>query len=680
LPGAAGHQSGFWPVGHLGFIVYDDPIYVGESIGWAFTTTYAGNWHPLTWLSHMLDFQLFGLNARGPHWVNLGFHMVNTLLLFLLLSQMTGAVWRSASVAALFACHPLHIQSVAWVSERKDLLSGFFAMLTLWAYTRFAQKSEVKNQAFGLQLPTSGIYWLALLFFMLGLMSKPMLVTVPIILLLLDFWPLGRWQPLSPDGKAGRFIFQINTGNLLDLIIEKLPFLALILISCFVTLQAQSDAGFVMRVETLPWYVRFIISPVFYTAYLEKLFWPENMSVFYPYPQVPAWQLVGSGLLMTGLLLFCIRQARSRPYVFVGWLWFVVMLLPVIGLVQVGSQSIADRYTYLPSIGLFIAVVWGVAELAASSSLWRTGKALGAIVVILACVLDTRFQLRYWRDSITLFSHALDVTRKNNYMSYYGLGTALWESGNLDGAVKNYRSALQIYPDFIEASSRLGYVLLLQKKPAEAEIQFKNVLQTNPSDTKAHKNLGDALAAQGKLAEAEAEYSTVLQLNPGNTVIYEALKPDIEKLETDVNLTNLYEALKIQPTPETHVQIAAIKTTRGEFQDAIGHYLAALHLTPDSPAILNNLAWLLATCQDGHIRDGTQAIQYAERACELTQYKQIMLLGTLAAAYAEAGRFNDAVATAQKACDLAAQQGETNLLQKNQELLGLYREHKPYRE
>jgi cytochrome c-type biogenesis protein CcmH/NrfG len=265
-------------------------------------------------------------------------------------------------------------------------------------------------------------------------------------------------------------------------------------------------------------------------------------------------------------------------------------------------------------------------------------------------------------------------------MSYYVLGTALWDSGDLEGAVRNYRSALQISPNLTEASARLGFILVQQNKPAEAEVEFREVLRVAPSDTKAHKYLGDALAAQGKLAEAEAEYSTVLKLNPGNAVIYDTLKHDLEKLATAKALTNLYETLKVQPTPEAHVQIAAIRVTQGEFQDAVGHYLAALRLKPDAPDILNNLAWLLATCPDDRIRDGAQAVEYASRACELTQNRQTMTLGTLAAAYAEAGRFDEAVATAQKACDLATQQGETGLLQKNQALLELYRAHKPWRE
>jgi tetratricopeptide (TPR) repeat protein len=454
----------------------------------------------------------------------------------------------------------------------------------------------------------------------------------------------------------------------------------LVLISCILTLVAQGGAGFVIHVAPLPWYVRVMIAPVFCIAYLGKIFWPENLAVFYPYPLVHYWQIVCAGLLLILVSVLCLRQLCSRGYLLAGWFWFLVMLVPVIGLVQVGTQSIADRYSYLPSIGLFLMVAWGLGEMAARSRLWRAGMSLGAIALVLACLVDTRHQLRYWRDDATLFSHALEVTRENNSMSYYGLGSALWKSGDLDGAVKNYRAALRIAPGFFDASSRLGYILLQQNKPAEAEVEFKEVLRATPSDMKAHKYLGDALAAQGKLAEAEAEYATVLKLNPGNTVISDALQPELEKLKTARALTNLYETLKLQPTAEVHAQIAVMQMSQGKFQDAVEQCQAALRLKPDAPDVLNNLAWLLATCPDDRIRNGAQAVQHAERACELTQHRQAMPLGTLAAAYAEAGRFDEAVATAQKACELATQQGETNLLQKNQALLEFYRSHKPWRE
>jgi tetratricopeptide (TPR) repeat protein len=706
----------FWPVGHLDFILHDDHHYVTEnlniqagitakSVGWAFTSTQMSNWHPVTWLSHMLDYKLFGLNASGHHWVNLGFHIANTLLLFIVLRQMTQAVWRSALVAALFALHPMRVESVAWISERKDVLSVFFAMLTLWAWVRYAQKrSRVEGRGSsagddGLALDSRRWtldYFLALVFFALGLMSKPMLVTLPGIFLLLDFWPLKRISNFGfrisdsksvpqltgttkqSEGGSTPWRAEAERRRLNHLLIEKVPFLALSLASSIVTVWVQAKGGTVVSADRLLWYWRMVDSLVFYTVYLEKMFWPENLAIFYPYTRIPPWEFVCSALLPIFLSVFCIRRMRSQPCLLVGWFWFVVMLLPVIGLVQVGMQSIADRYTYLPSIGLFIIVAWGMAGLASLSRIWRTGMALSAAALLLACLLDTRYQLCYWRDSVTLFSHAVEITREGNGMSYYLLGNAYGESGNLDEAAKNFQAALRVDPNFEAARDQLGHVLFLQKKFEAAGAQFDEILQRNPYNANAHKHLGDTLAAQKKYAEAEAEYSNALLASPNDAAISEALAVATLKAENEKTLTNLYCALQTLPTPEIHTQIAIILAIKGEYPDAVRHYLEALRLKPDALDVLNNLAWLLATCPDAHHRDGAQAVGYAERACELTHYKKTFYVGTLAAAYAEAGRFDDAIAKAQKACALAEESGEQNLLQRNQELLLLYQKHQPY--
>ena len=640
--------AGFWPVGGLGFITYDDYSKEGyivenpnvqagitvESVRWAFTTTHASNWHPVTWLSHMLDCKLFGLNASGHHWMNLGFHIANTLLLFIVLRQMTHAVWRSALVAALFALHPLHVQSVAWVSERKDLLSGFFAMLTLWAYVRFVQKSEagsrkseVENQASGFRPPTSGYYWLALVFFALGLMSKPMLVTLPLILLLLDFWPLGRIpdfgfrisdvKSILQRGKwawpRGAALRGFTPASFSHLLFEKLPFAALSLVSCIITMRVQT----IVPPDWAPWYLRLENALVSYAAYLGKFFWPENLAVFYPYPQIPLWKVFGSGLLLIGLSVFCLRRMRFQPWLFAGWLWFLVMLLPVIGLVQVGMQSMADRYTYLPSIGLFIMAAWGMAGVAAISRRWRTGMAAGAAGLVLACLLETRLQLGYWRDSVTLFSRAIEVTGENPMGNLY-LGDACWVAGNLDEAARNFQTALRISPDLEDASYHLGCILFLQKKYEAAAAQLGDALRLNHDNADAHVVLGHALDAQKKYTEAEAAYSNALQLRPDDAATRKALAVVTLKAESGKALTNFYASLKIRPTAEAHIAIAAIQTIRENFQDSVEHYLAALQLRPDSPDILNNLAWLLTTCPDARVRDGAQAVKDAERACELT--------------------------------------------------------------
>jgi tetratricopeptide (TPR) repeat protein len=749
--------TAFWPAGHLGFILYDDygengyivdntNIQAGitfESIRWAFTTTQASNWHPITWLSHMLDYKWFGLNASGHHWMNLGFHIANTLLLFIVLREMmglrsnksigattpqaglrldnpqqpydspprnanktanaaiaattpqAGTVWRSALVAALFALHPTHIQSVAWISERKDVLSGFFMMLTLWAYARYAQKrSRVEGRessagSSGLALAPRRWtldYFLALIFFALGLMSKPMLVTLPVILLLLDFWPLGRISEFgvrpalrslwAKDGSS-ELKSAPHFPMLRRLIWEKAPFLMLSLASSVVTFCAQGVS--VVPLDFVPWDSRIENALAAYTAYLGKTFWPQNLAIFYPYTTIPPWEVLGSGLLLIFLSVFCIRKMRFQPWLLVGWFWFLVMLVPVIGLAQVSVQSMADRYLYLPSIGLFIMVAWGLAGIASISSLWRATVTVGTTVLLMACLLETRYQLRYWRDSVTLFSRAIEVTGENPMGNYF-LGNAFWVSGNLDEAAKNYRSVLRSAPNSEDVHYRLGYILCLQKKWPEAGVQFGEVLRLNPDNPYAHKYLGDTLVAREKFDEAGTEYATALQLRPDDVVIREAMALLVKKAETAKALASLYETLKSQPTAEAHARIAALRTTQGEFQDALEHYLAALRLKPDSPDVLNNLAWLLATCPDARIRDGAQAVKHAGRACTLTDFKQTIFVGTLAAAYAEAGRFDEAIATAQKACILASGPGEQNLLQKNQELLALYQKHQPYRE
>jgi protein O-mannosyl-transferase len=355
------------------------------------------------------------------------------------------------------------------------------------------------------------------------------------------------------------------------------------------------------------------------------------------------------------------------------------MLLPVIGLVQVSVQSMADRYTYLPSIGVFIMVAWGMAGIAARSRFWRTGMAPGATALLLACLLVTRHQLGYWRNSVTLFSRAREVTGENSMGDYF-LANACQAAGNLDEAARNFRSVLRTAPDAEDIHYRLGRILLLQKKWAEAGVQLGEVLRLSPDNAVAHKFMGDALAGQGKYAEAEAEYSTALLSRPGDVVITETLARLARKVENQKTLASLFEALKSQPTPEIHGQIAVIQTMQGEFQKAIGHYTEALRLRPDSPDALNNLAWLLATCPNAHLRDGVQAVKHAERACELTQYAVTPFVGTLAAAYAEAGRFEEAIATAEKACALASESGDQNLLKRNQELLALYRKHQSYQE
>jgi tetratricopeptide (TPR) repeat protein len=670
----------YWPVSHLGFFSYDDPSYIlnnqmvlggltPDSAWWAFTSYYIGNWHPVTWLSHMLDCQLLGLNPGAFHLENLAFHIANTLLLFIVLRKMTRSLWRSALVAALFAWHPAHIQSVAWITERKDVLSGFFMLLTLWTYAHYVEESKAQNPRAKFLLKSS------LVLFALGLMSKPMLVTLPAILLLLDVWPLQRFS-LS----AFRFpLFR-------QLLLEKIPFFALSLLTVLTTFWSQNGADFIINTQKLPLLVRLANIPFFVVSYLAKLFWPVNLAVFYPYHFIPFWEQAVSFLLIALLTVIALRRMRSQPYVLVGWLWFLIMLLPVIGLVQVGGQSIADRYTYLPSIGIFVVVIWGLGEIVAISNRWLTiaGMALGATALMLGCLLDTRFQLKFWRDNITLFQRSVDVTQKDNATGYFGLADALWhDEGDLDTAVVNFKLALHCLQsksdlmwtaDAFGIRHNLGVVLLIQGRPAEAEIQFRTALPLNTNSDSAftHKCLADALFDQGKTNEAEAEYDAAVQLMPGNGYL-------LNLVNSSKTLHNLLPTLKTAPTAENHVQAAEILCSQEKFPDAATHYLAALKNQPDAPELLNNLAWLLATCPNKKVRDGRQAVQYSLRACELTRSEQTIYVGTLAAAYAAAGNFDEAVVTARKACALAESHGETSLLINNQKLLNrFYLAHKPF--
>jgi tetratricopeptide (TPR) repeat protein len=694
---AAATLAVYWPVTRYGFTDYDDPDYLltnlhvqagltWPGVAWAFTTSYANNWHPLTWLSHMLDCQLFGMNPGRHHATSVLLHIANTVLLFLVLLRLTKSAAtpplhhsstppstnpsihestnppqaaRCFFVAALFALHPLHVESVAWLAERKDVLSTLFFLLTLWAYVRYAEargggvlewwsigkrKSEIQPSitpklqspaAPALQHPSTPalhcaagarFYALALFFFTLGLMSKPMLVTTPFVLLLLDYWPLRRLEVANSKSEIQRS----NTPTLqhsdppplhhsitpsLRLLWEKLPFFALSLGSSVVTMFAQRGAGAFMTVAKLPVHQRFENALLAYVVYLKKLFWPADLACFYPYDEsiAPA-AAIGAALLLAALTLLFLASARRRPYLLVGWLWYLGTLLPVIGLVQVGSQSMADRYTYIPSIGLFILLAWAAAELSrrAYDFLRATFLLLGA-VVLLTCFVLAHHQLGYWRDSESLFRHALAVT-PDNLTSELNLGTALITHGKLDEAADCFERVLRFQPDFTEAQSNLGYILAAKGQYAEAIEKYRAVLATQPRFAQAHFLLAHALQAQGKLPQAIAECRLTLEINP------------------------------------------------------------------DHPPVLNDLAWTLATSADAATRNGAEAVRLAERACRLTKYREAQFVGTLAAAYAEAGRFQEAVAAAEKARDLAAHSGQTQIAQRNEELLQLYRAGKPCRE
>jgi protein O-mannosyl-transferase len=526
----------FWPVTGHDFLSLDDQEYVTanahvqggptwDNVSWALTTGHASNWHPVTWLSHALDCQLFGLKAGAHHLVSVGFHVANTLLVFLLFRRMTGALWRSAFVAALFALHPLHVESVAWVSERKDVLSTFFWNLALLMYVRYVEQSEVQNpkpKVEGLaarQHPSSKtrhaprftvycsrFYILSLLLFALSLMSKPMAVSLPFVLLLLDFWPLRRFEPATLNAQR---------STLWKLLLEKLPFFALAAVAGVITFVVQKTGGAVADSVLLG--VRLGNTPVSYVRYIGKMFWPENLSILYLHPgRWPAWEVAASTLLLLFISSAALVLSRRRPYLAVGWFWFLGTLVPAIGLVQVGIQAMADRYTYVPFIGLFILLAWGIGEVVPAGR-WQTkGLAGSPGLVLVACAFLTARQIRYWRDSETLFGHALQVA-PDNFILHNVLGAYLSSKGRYHEAISHFQEALRLRPEIPnpEGHNNLGYALASIGRSDEAIQHYREAIRLMPSYPNPHNNLGIVLAKQKQFDDAISEFQEAFKLDPG---------------------------------------------------------------------------------------------------------------------------------------------------------------------
>ncbi len=720
-------------VGGFTFLDYDD-IYIffknpfvrggltWDGIVWGATTCFYEYWHPLMWWSHMLDCQLFGLNAGPHHLVNLGFHLLNTLLVFAVFRRMTGMVWRSAIVATLFGVHPLHVESVAWLAERKDLLSTFFWLLSLRAYARYVEEfrktPSVTNFNGKAGAPEAQIgkpgrfYWLAWLFFLLGLLSKPMVVTLPFVLLLLDYWPLNRISDLRfgiSDLKAKR------RESLAWLVWEKWPFFGLTALFCFITWYSVK-LGEHFPVEHLPSPgVRWANIPISYVRYLWKTIYPCNLAVLYPMPgQWPWWEVAGAILVLVAITWLVLR-AQSAWYLVFGWLTFLGILVPTIGIVQVGEQAMADRYMYVPLIGLFAAAVWGAADLFGR---WKvSGVVAGCLTALLlgACTWLSWVQVQYWHDSVSLWTHCLAAGAESSTV-HHDLGQALVAVGEPEKAMEQYQAALKLEPNDRVANLSYGGALILVGKLREATNFFAKFLQSDPDYGEAHENMGQALLASGDLDGAVAQFADAIRLNPTRAVAYADMGEALSAQgKSDDALNSYLTALKLNPAfaaahyylgmeylrrgslddaveslesavkfdPATlgpHLQLADVYSRRHEPAKAIAEYRAALSLSPNLPGTLNNLAWLLATTPEASLRNGAEAVKLAERACAGTSWQQTIAIGTLAAAYAEAGDFDQAVQTAQKACDTASAHGERELLQKNQELLAQYKNHQPFRD
>jgi tetratricopeptide (TPR) repeat protein len=571
------------------FIDLDDGLYVfdnehvtsglnWQNVAWAFTAGRAANWHPLTWLSHIVDCQVFGLRAGFHHLVNVLLHVANTLLLFLIFQKLTGARWKSAFVAALFALHPLHVESVAWVAERKDVLSTLLWLLTLWAYVGYVRKPDRKR------------YLLTVLFFALGLMAKPMLVTLPFVLLLLDFWPLGRFSTAlqaTADSAGGSKQTSTNVvlKSALPLVREKIPFFLLAAASSVVTFVAQKEGGAVGTKVIFPFGVRIANAIHSYVAYLLKASWPGKLSVFYRYELegYPSYEVALAALLLISVTVLALRFASRFPYVAFGWLWYLGTLVPVIGLVQVGQQAMADRYTYVPLIGIFVLIAWGAPDVAAKWTIAKKPLAIAAVLLLLACSAATWFQLRYWRNTTSLFSRALEID-KDNYIGHEILGTGLARRGKYQEALDHFREALRYMPSETQVMNNVAYCLYHLGKVDQALEQYATKLKINPDDPVALRELGQVRFDQGKFEEAADLFSRAQRKSPDNLALLCSLGNALAKLGRNQQAIDAYNsALRAQPAyADAIFGLGVVCASQGKPLEAIQYFEKALQINPNS--------------------------------------------------------------------------------------------------
>jgi tetratricopeptide (TPR) repeat protein len=637
----------FWPVQGYDFVNYDDPEYVSEnrmiaggltaeSISWALRSSDAANWHPLTWLSHMVDVELFGMNPGGHHLTNVVLHSVSAMLLFLCLRALTGALWRSAIVAAVFALHPLRIESVAWISERKDVLSMMFGLLSVLAYANYARCD------FGQGIKRVW-YILALLFFAIGLTAKPMLVTLPFLLLLLDYWPLRRIH--SPEGGG-------KTGSLL---IEKVPFLLLTFASCAVTFFVQQKGGAVEELGKLPLDSRIANALVSYPRYIGKLFWPSELTVLYPPRTWPVAIVAGAALVLLSLTAIAIVNFRKRPYLIVGWLWFVGTLVPVIGIVQVGLQSMADRYTYLSTIGLLICIIWLAHEWVISRRIPLYIPRLGAAAILCGCIVTTRAQLPFWKNSETLFQRAIAVT-ENNHIAWNNYARALPLSRS-DESMRAVEKALQIDPNYVDALNNLANELASRGRRDEALAHYKKALELDPKHVLAHNNLGVALAGIGRIDEAIAHYETAIRLKPDYASAINNLGLALAAQgKSDAAIEQFRYALKWDSKYiDARNNLANTLVAIGQYDAAITEYLHVLRADPNRSDTCNRLGIAFAT--KGDLANAVKNFGEAVRL----DGNHMSARNNLARALAQQGRPNDALSEYSAALAIESDNADTRI-------------------
>jgi tetratricopeptide (TPR) repeat protein len=638
------------------FVNYDDDLYVYDNVivsqgvtwpgvKWAFTSSHARNWHPLTTISHMVDCQLYGRNAGGHHVTNVLLHALNAILLFLVLRNMTGSTWRSAFVAALFAIHPQHVESVAWISERKDVLSGLFFILTLAAYVRYARH------------PSTLRYVTMSFLFVCGLMSKPMLVTLPFVLLLLDYWPLGRFaQSTAKKKTVPRASWWDRQSVARKLFIEKIPLLLFSAATCVVTYLIQIHFGALSDPLPLQWRIGSAV--VSYATYIWQMLWPAALSPLYPHPeeQLPFWKIAAALIVVLALTVVAIMRRRKNPYLFTAWFWYLGMLVPVIGIVQVGTQGWADRYTYLPLIGLYVGVTWFAVDLTTRFRYRREIGVAMAALVLGFCLWVARQQTSFWKNSESLWTRALAVTT-GNHVAHNSLGVLAGQRGRLDDALAHYQAALEIRArsrtfrhDFLLAvyHTNVAGVLRRKSQPDEAIRQAREALELQPNYGQALRTWADALVDKGQFGEAIPIYRQVAE-------IYRA-------------------------SPEIELSLAGALLHEGMDEEALRHFERALEFDAKSLTALNNLAWLYATNTNPSIRNGSRAVTLAARAVEISGGKNPFYLHKLAAAYAERQDFPNALAVADVAQKLATEEGNTALARELQRNIDIYRTNSPLRD
>lgn len=677
----AGTCAAYAPIGANGFVNFDDDLYITDNpavgaglsargVTWAFTTTHASNWHPLTWLSLQLDAQLHGVDAVGYHITNVLLHALNVLLLYAVWRRMTGQSTASAVVAALFALHPLHVESVAWASERKDVLSTCFWLLTMWAYVRYCAR------------PGTGRYLQVVLLFALGLAAKPMLVTLPFVLLLLDWWPLGRLT-----GMRTRLLQGVKTserGSLLSRrLLEKVPLFALAVAACALTFYAQEKGRAVNPIADVGLRLRVMNAVVAYLLYIGRMVVPVGLAPFYPHPRaaLPGWLvLVAAGALLA-FTVFVLRQGRRRPYLVVGWFWYLGTLVPVIGLIQAGWQSSADRYTYVPLIGIFVMAVWTLADWAHGRERRQRALAVTAAASLMVCAVMTWRQVGFWRDSVTLWNRALAVT-KDNFVAHLKLGDDFLRHNDLAHAQRQYEETLRLEPNLAYALVNLGSIALVQGRYGEAFDDYQKAVAADPKYLLGQHRLAWMLLLRGDLAGAEQHLQAALQLAPHHPDVLDVLGClRLCQGRTSEAVAALREAVHLAP------QIVAYRCDFAQALAASGapaagqrEYQQAMRLDHDWPVRAASDAWRFATDPASAERSALRSLQLAQQACQATAPQTPgLFLRALAAAYAESGRFEDAIAAAQEALRRTEDPELSELHAKIQNELAVYQSRRAYR-